>query len=281
MSGSPNPVEPPLYGGPPDRRVTVRDLLAAKRRGERWPMLTAYDALTAGVFDEAGIPVLLVGDSAANVVYGHTTTLPVRVEELVPLVAAVARGTRRAMVVADLPFGSYQGSPEQALETAARFLKEGGAQAVKLEGGARVLPQVEALVGAGVPVMAHLGLTPQSVNVFGGYRVQGRGEDGERLMADAKSLQAAGAFAVVLEVVPAELATRVTESLAIPTIGIGAGPDCDAQVLVWQDMAGLTAGAPKFVRRYADVRGILDAAARAYAQDVRSGQYPGPEHGYT
>ena len=243
-------------------------------------MLTAYDAMTAGVFDEAGIPVLLVGDSAAMVVYGHEQTLPVTVDEMLPLVAAVTRGTKRSMVVADLPFGSYQASPAQALETAARFIKEAGAHAVKLEGGARVLPQVEALVGAGIPVMAHLGLTPQSVNVFGGYRVQGRGAAGEQLLADAKALQQAGAFSVVLEVVPADLAGQVTASVDIATIGIGAGPQCDAQVLVWQDLAGLTERVPRFVKRYADVRGILSDAAQRWAGDVVSGGYPGPEHQY-
>src|SRR5690349_2987430 len=183
----------PLYGGASTRRVTVRDLAAAKARGEKWPMLTAYDALTARVFDEAGIPVLLVGDSAAMVVYGHDSTIPVTVDDLIPLTAAVARGTRRALVVADLPFGSYQASPADALATATRFLKEAGAHAVKLEGGQRVAHHVEELVQAGVPVMAHLGLTPQSVNAFGGYRVQGRGEDGQRLLHDAQALEAAGA----------------------------------------------------------------------------------------
>jgi 3-methyl-2-oxobutanoate hydroxymethyltransferase len=271
-----------LYGGVTTRRVTVRDLKAAKDRGERWPMLTAYDYSTARVFDAAGIPVLLIGDSAANVVYGYDSTLPVTVEELLPLVRAVVRGTSRAMVVADLPFGSYQISPGQALETAARFLKDGGAQAVKLEGGRRVVPQVRALVEAGVPVMAHLGLTPQSVHVFGGNRVQGRGEAGEELLRDALALQDAGAFAVVLEVVPAELAKRVTHELSIPTVGIGAGVDCDAQVLVWQDMAGLRTGpkAPKFVKTYADLTTALDAAARRFGEEVRSGVYPGPEHVY-
>jgi 3-methyl-2-oxobutanoate hydroxymethyltransferase len=270
-----------LYGGPAGRRVTVRDVQAAKERGERWAMLTAYDALTARVFDEAGIPVLLVGDSAANVVYGYDTTLPVTVDQLLPLVAAVVRGSKRALVVADLPFGSYQASPAQALETAGRFLKEAGAHAVKLEGGERVLPQVELLTASGVPVMAHLGLTPQSVNAFGGYRVQGRGESGERLLADAKALQEAGAFAVVLEVVPAELADRVTRSLSIPTIGIGAGAGTDAQVLVWQDMAGLTPGqGPRFVKRYADVGGVLTDAARGFAEDVREGRFPEPRHAY-
>jgi 3-methyl-2-oxobutanoate hydroxymethyltransferase len=270
----------PLYGGKAGRRITVRDIAAAKGRAEKWPMLTAYDALTARVFDEAGIPVLLVGDSAAMVVYGHDTTIPVTVDDLIPLTAAVVRATSRAMVVADLPFGSYQASPQAALAAATRFLKESGAHAVKLEGGDRVLRQVEELVAAGIPVMGHLGLTPQSVHAFGGYRVQGRGEDGERLLHDAKALQTAGAFSLVLEAVPATLAARVTQSLSIPTIGIGAGPDCDAQVLVWQDMAGLSPRVPKFVKRYADLAGTLRAAATAYAEDVTSGAFPAEEFSY-
>ena len=270
----------PLYGGRATRRVTVSDLARAKSRGEKWPMLTAYDALTAHVFDEAGIPVLLVGDSAAMVVFGHDTTIPVTLDELIPLTAAVVRGTSRALIVADLPFGSYQASPGAALAAGIRFLKEAGAHAVKLEGGRRVLPQAEELVAAGIPVMGHLGLTPQSVNVFGGYRVQGRGEDGEQLLQDAKSLEAAGAFAVVLECVPAELAARVTEAVSIPTIGIGAGPDCDAQVLVWQDMAGLSPRTPKFVKRYADVAGVLGQAAQAFADEVVGGQFPTEEYSY-
>ncbi|MEU6729653.1 3-methyl-2-oxobutanoate hydroxymethyltransferase [Nonomuraea wenchangensis] len=284
-STTPTPTTAPtttLYGGAAaGRRVTVRDLAAAKERGERWPMVTAYDAMTARVFDAAGIPVLLVGDSAAMVVYGYDSTLPVTVDDLLPLTAAVVRGSSRALVVADLPFGSYQGSPAQALESAARFMKEAGAHAVKLEGGRRILPQVEALVSAGVPVMAHLGLTPQSVNVLGGYRVQGRGQSGDELMADAKDLERAGAFSVVLECVPAELAHRVTTSLAIPTIGIGAGAHTDAQVLVWQDLMGLTPRPAKFVKRYADLAGDLDRAARAFAADVTSGAFPAPEHTYS
>jgi 3-methyl-2-oxobutanoate hydroxymethyltransferase len=272
-----------LYGGSTGvgRRITVRDLALAKRRGERWPMLTAYDALTAGVFDEAGIPVLLVGDSAADNHLGYANTVPVTVDELITLTSAVVRGTKRALIVADLPFGSYQASARQALETATRFLKETGAGAVKLEGGRRVVQQVEALVQAGIPVMAHIGLTPQSVNVFGGYRVQGRGdEEAERLLADAKSLEAAGAFAVVLELVPEELGTRATELLGIPTVGIGAGPGTDAQVLVWTDMAGMTpAGrAPRFAKQYADVRTVLGDAARAFASEVVSGAFPAPQH---
>jgi len=281
-------VEPTLYGGPIDadravRRVTVPNLVTAKLRGERWPMLTAYDYSTASLLDAAGIPVLLVGDSAANVVYGYDTTVPVTVDELLPLVRGVVRGARRALVVADLPFGSFQSSPTQALETATRFLKESGAHAVKLEGGSRVLPQVEALVEAGVPVMAHLGLTPQSVHAMGGYKVQGRGEDGERLIADAKALEAAGAFAIVLEVVPAELAARVTAATTVPTIGIGAGPHCDAQVMVWQDMAAFRAPGgrmPRFVKAYAALGDGLREAATRFAEEVRSGAYPAPEHTY-
>jgi 3-methyl-2-oxobutanoate hydroxymethyltransferase len=269
-----------LYGGAAGRRVTVRDLIAAKERGERWPMITAYDAMTARVFDQAGIPVLLVGDSAAMVVYGYDSTLPVTVDDLLPLTAAVVRGSARALVVADLPFGSYQGSPQQALESAARFMKEAGAHAVKLEGGRRVLPQVELLVSAGIPVMAHLGLTPQSVNVLGGYRVQGRGQSGDELMSDAKDLERAGAFSVVLECVPAELAERVTASIAIPTIGIGAGPATDAQVLVWQDLMGLTPRPARFVKQYADLATEMDRAVRAFAADVVSGAFPEAGHTY-
>lgn len=271
-----------LYGGMSGRRVSVRDLALAKQRGDKWPMITAYDAATASIFDEAGFPVLLVGDSAAMVVYGHDSTLPVTVDELLPLVRAVVRGSQRALVVADLPFGSYQASPAQALETAARFMKEAGAHAVKLEGGERILPQVELLVSAGVPVIGHLGLTPQSVNVFGGYRVQGRGEEGERLLQDAKALEAAGACAVVLEVVPADLAARVTNLLSIPTIGIGAGSGTDAQVIVWQDLLGLTKGpAPRFVQRYADMRGLMLSAAAEWGRDVVAGAYPREEHTYS
>jgi len=276
----PSTQENQLYGGARTRRVTVRDLAAAKARGEKWPMLTAYDALTARIFDDAGIPVLLVGDSAAMVVYGHDTTIPVTVDELIPLTAAVVRGSSRALVVADMPFGSYQASVQTAVQTAIRFLKETGAHAVKLEGGHRVLRHVEEMVAAGIPVMAHLGLTPQSVHAIGGYRVQGRGEDGDNLMRDAKALQAAGAFSVVLECVPADLAAQVTAALSIPTIGIGAGPECDAQVLVWQDMAGLTPSVAKFAKRYADAAGLLTSAAQAFADEVVGGAYPSAEYSY-
>ena len=269
-----------LYGGVTNRRVTIRDLARAKERGERWPMLTAYDALTSRIFDEAGIPVLLVGDSAANVVYGYESTVPVTVDELVPLSSAVARSTKRSLIVADLPFGSYQGSPQQALETASRFMKEGNAQAVKLEGGHSVAPQVEMLVSAGVPVMAHVGLTPQSVNTLGGYRVQGRGEAAAALLKDAKEMERAGAFALVLEAVPSDLAAQVTEQLSIPTVGIGAGAGTDAQVLVWQDMAGLSPRVAKFVKTYANLGETLREAATSYANEVVNGAFPAEEHTY-
>src|SRR5690348_4723466 len=270
-----------LYGGPPTKRVRTRDLILAKQRGERWAMLTSYDQYTAGLFDAAGIPVLLVGDSAANNVFGYETTLPVTVDELLPLVRAVVRATRRTLVVADMPFGSYEEGPTQALRTGVRFLKEGGAHAVKLEGGRRVAPQIAALTAAGIPVMAHVGFTPQSEHLLGGYRVQGRGDSAEDVVADAHAVAEAGAFAVVLEMVPGEVAKRITHDLTIPTIGIGAGPDCDAQVLVWQDMAGLRTGKmPRFVKQYAHLADTLATAARAYADDVRTGTFPGPEHGF-
>ncbi|WP_344968810.1 3-methyl-2-oxobutanoate hydroxymethyltransferase [Salinactinospora qingdaonensis] len=270
-----------LYGGTANRRITVRDIAQAKSRGERWPMLTAYDALTGRVFDEAGIPVLLVGDSAAMVVYGYDSTVPVTVDELLPLTGAVVRATKRAMVVADLPFGSYQSSPEQALASSARFMKEAGAHAVKLEGGRRVVPHVETLVAAGVPVMGHLGLTPQSINTLGGYRVQGRGDSGHTLLSDAKELEHAGVFAIVLECVPSELATQITEHLSIPTIGIGAGNGTDAQVLVWQDMAGLTPHTAKFVKTYAAMAQTLSDAAGEFASEVVAGTFPDEEHSYS
>jgi 3-methyl-2-oxobutanoate hydroxymethyltransferase len=272
------------YGSPRNsavRRIRTHHLQAMKDRGERWAMLTAYDMHSAAIFDEVGIPALLVGDSAANNVFGFDTTLPVTVDELLPLVRAVVRSTRSSLVVADLPFGSYQVSAEQALQTAIRFMKEGGAQAVKLEGGRAVLAQVRAIVDAGVPVMAHIGFTPQSEHGLGGYRVQGRGDSADRLLDDALALQDAGAFATVLEMIPTEVAGRITKELSIPTIGIGAGPECDAQVMVWTDMAGLNSGpTPRFVKRFADVRSVITEAARAYAEEVAEGIYPGPEHSF-
>ena len=275
------PAESVVYGGQSTARVRVHHLQQAKERGEKWAMLTAYDTVSASVFEEAGIPVLLVGDSAGNVVLGLSSTVPVTVDDILLLTKAVTRSTKRTLVVADMPFGSYESGPDEALATAFRFLKEGGAQAVKLEGGVRVAPQIAKLVEAGIPVMAHIGFTPQSEHALGGFRVQGRGAGAEKLLEDAHAVQEAGAFAVVLEMVPAEIAGQVTKELAIPTIGIGAGVDCDAQVLVWPDMAGFTGGkVPRFVKRYADLRAELLRAAREYADDVRGGSFPGPEHSF-
>ncbi|OEU88147.1 3-methyl-2-oxobutanoate hydroxymethyltransferase [Streptomyces abyssalis] len=282
VPGGPSKKQPAaLYGGVRNRRVTVRDLGSAKERGERWPMLTAYDAMTASVFDEAGIPVMLVGDSMGNCHLGYETTVPVTLDEMTMLTAAVVRGSRRALIVADLPFGTYQEGPVQALRSATRLVKEAGAGAVKLEGGERSAHQIELMVQSGIPVMAHVGLTPQSVHAMG-YRVQGRGEEAaQQLLRDAKSVQDAGAFAVVLEAVPAELAAEVTRSLHVPTIGIGAGADTDAQVLVWTDMAGMTAGrVPSFVKQYAQLRETLGDAARAFAQDVIAGDFPEERHSF-
>jgi 3-methyl-2-oxobutanoate hydroxymethyltransferase len=271
----------PLYGGKSTRRITTADLMSAKERGEKWPMITSYDAITASIFDNAGYPVLLVGDSAAMVVYGFDSTIPVTVDDLLPLTAAVARGSSRAMVVADLPFGSYQESPQQALATSMRFLKEGNAHAVKIEGGAHMVPTVELLTKSGIPVMGHIGLTPQSVHQMGGYRVQGRGETAAQIIADAKALEAAGVFSIVLEVMPAQLAAQITKALRIPTIGIGAGSQTDAQVIVWQDLLGLTPGKPaKFVKQYADLHTVITAASSAWAKDVVSGAYPDQDHSY-
>ena len=263
----------------PVRRVRVHHLREMKERGEKFAMLTAYEQYAAQTFDEAGIPVLLVGDSASNNVFGNETSLPVTVDELIPLVRAVTRSTRRALVVADLPFGSYQGSPEQAFHTAVRFMKEANAHAVKLEGGIEVAPQVEKLTLSGIPVMAHIGFTPQSEHNLGGYRVQGRGDAASRLVDAAKAMEAAGAFALVMEMVPGDVAAQVTKELTIPTIGIGAGSHCDGQVLVWQDAFGLRTGRmAKFVKQYADVHGVLLEAAKQYAAEVADGSFPGAEH---
>ena len=279
--------QPAPYGGVPSaapeptprKRVRIHHLREMKERGEKWAMLTSYDMYTAATFDEAGIPVLLIGDSASNNVYANETSLPVTVDELIPLVRAVSRSVKYALVVADLPFGSYQASPEQAFHTAVRFMKEANAHCVKLEGGAEMAPQVELLTRGGIPVMAHIGFTPQSEHNLGGYRVQGRGEAAEKLLAAAKAMEAAGAFSVVMEMVPGDVAAEVTKQLAIPTIGIGAGNQCDAQVLVWQDMMGLRTGRlPRFVKQYADLHGVMLEAARSYAAEVKDGSFPGPEH---
>jgi len=264
---------------PPVRRIRITDFYAAKRQHDRWAMLTSYDQYTAELFDEAGVWALLVGDSAANNVYAYETTLPITVAELLPLVRAVVKSTKRAFVIADLPFGSYEDGPSQALETAIRFMKEGGCHAVKFEGGVRVADQIRKVVDAGIPVMGHIGFTPQSEHRLGGYRVQGRGDDSARLLADAHAVAEAGAFAVVLEMVPGDLAAQVTAELDIPTVGIGAGADCDAQVLVWQDMAGLRRGRlQRFVKQYANLAKIISDAAAAYVEDVRSGTFPSEQH---
>src|SRR3954469_3137632 len=280
------PEETAPYGtGPakPDapqiRRIRTHHLRDMKQRGEKFAMLTAYEQYAAQTFDEAGIEVLLVGDSASNNVFGNETSLPVTVDELIPLVRAVTRSAHRALVVADLPFGSYQASPEQAYLTAVRFMKEANAHAVKLEGGVEMAPQVRKLTEGGIQVMAHIGFTPQSEHNLGGYRVQGRGDAAKRVVEEAQAMEEAGAFAVVMEMVPGEVATEVTASVGIPTIGIGAGNRCDGQVLVWQDAFGLRTGRmPRFVKQYADVHGVLLQAARDYAEDVRAGTFPGPEH---
>jgi 3-methyl-2-oxobutanoate hydroxymethyltransferase len=260
-----------LYGGALHRRITILDLAAAKKRGEKWAMLTSYESMTAEIFDEAGIPVLLVGDSAGNNFLGEENTIPVTVDELIPLARAVVRGSQRAMVVADLPFGSYEASAELALATSVRFFKESGVMAVKLEGAH--IETVKKLVASGIPVMGHLGLTPQSMHQLGGYKVQGR-TDGDSILEAALALEAAGAFAIVLELVPAELAARITTTLTIPTIGIGAGVNCDAQVLVWTDLMGITKKAPKLAKAYRKLRAEMLAATTEFASDVRSGQFP-------
>ncbi len=262
--------------------VTVRDVRAFKERGDRFEMLTAYDTPSAKLLDDAGTPLLLVGDSVGDNVLGYPSTVPVTMDDMVHHTAAVARGAKDALVVGDMPFMSYQASPDDALRNAGRLLKEGRAGAVKLEGGARVVDVVARMTEAGIPVMGHLGLTPQSVHQLGGYRVQGRGEEAaHRIVQDAKDLEAAGAFALVLEVIPATLARDVTAGLEIPTIGIGAGPDCDGQVLVFHDFLGMHDRRPaKFVKRYAHLAQDIKDAAAAFARDVRNGTYPGPEHSY-
>ncbi len=277
---TPSSVLPPVDAERP-RRVRVQHLSAAKRAGERLTMLTAYDAITGRIFDQAGIDILLVGDSIGDNMLAHPNTIPVTMEELIPPVRAVARSTVRTMVVADLPFGSYEASPAHAWEASARMLKEGGAHAVKLEGGRQIAEHVALLTGGGIPVFGHLGLTPQAENILGGKRVQGRGEAAaQALIDDALALQEAGAVALVLEMVPAPLAQRLTDQLHIPTIGIGAGAGCDGQVLVWPDMAGMGSWAPRFSKQYAQLGTELRKAAEAYAQEVRTGAFPAEEHTY-
>ena len=261
-------------------RISIADLAAKKKAGQRWAMLTCYEQITAEIFDQAQIPVLLVGDSAGNNFLGFENTIPVTVDELIPMARAVVSASKQAMVVADFPFGSYESSAEQALETGVRFFKEAKVGAVKLEGGVKVVPQIEKLIAAGIPVMGHLGLTPQSVHALGGFKVQGRGDDGDRIIKDAKALAAAGVFAIVLEAVPAQLAAQITAELSIPTIGIGAGGGCDAQVLVWTDLMGLTAKMPKLAKAYRNLRKEMNDAAIEFAQDVAAGGFPTEEQSF-
>ncbi len=270
------------HGDQARRRVTIHDLAAMRARGERFVMLTAYDANAASILDGLDVPVILVGDSLGMVALGHDTTLPVTLEDMIHHARAVVRARPRALVVVDLPFGTYQRGPDQALESAVRVIKESGADAVKLEGGARVVPSVRALVAAGIPVMGHLGLTPQSVAQFGGFRVQGRDETAAAtIVEDAVALAEAGAFATVLECVPATLAARVTAASSVPVIGIGAGAAVDAQVLVWHDVLGLSAAPhPRFVRAYVDLRTVIADAITAFSDDVRDGTFPSAAESY-
>ena len=262
------------------KKVRTVHLAQAKATGQKFSMLTCYDALTAQVFDRAGIDMLLVGDSAANVVLGYESTLTITLDEMIPMVAAVSRGASRAMVVADLPFGSYEQSPQQAVASAVRLMKEGGAHAVKIEADASMTEWVRALVRTGIPVVAHVGFTPQSEHALGGFRVQGRGEAAERVREDAVALAEAGAFCVLMEMVTTETARRVDEAVrAVPTIGIGASNVTTGQVLVWQDMMGVRSGrVPRFVKQFAQVGQVMEDAARAYREQVRSGEFPAAEH---
>ena len=264
------------------KRVTATQVVKKKQKAEKIVMITAYDYPTACLVDEAGVDMVLVGDSLGMVVLGYETTLPVTLEEMIHHTKAVVRGVKRALVAVDLPFLTYQTGPADALRSAGRLMQEAGATAVKLEGGANVCPQVRALVGAGIPVIGHLGLTPQSIHVFGGYKLQGRGEEAaQKLLADARALEEAGAFCLVLECIPEELAARVTGSISIPTIGIGAGVSCDGQVLVLHDMLGIAGKVrPRFVKQYARLEETIRDAVGQYAQEVRQGKFPAPEHSY-
>jgi 3-methyl-2-oxobutanoate hydroxymethyltransferase len=276
--------QPSLYGKNPINNISkirIHHLQKMKEQNQKWVMLTSYDMYTAAIFEAADIPVLLVGDSASNNVFGYDTSLPVTVDELIPLVRAVTRSTQRPLIIADLPFGSYQGSVEQCFSTAVRFIKEGGAQAVKLEGGIEMVPQVEKLVSSGIPVMAHIGFTPQAEHQLGGYKVQGKDDDGQQLIEAAKAFELAGAFALLIEMVPAKVGEAITNAVEIPTVGIGAGNSCDAQVLVWQDMAGLRNGRlPRFVKQYADMNKLLLEAAKAFTADVENGDFPSEDHNF-
>jgi 3-methyl-2-oxobutanoate hydroxymethyltransferase len=259
------------------RRTSISDLAALKSRGEKWAMITAYDAITASIFEDANIPVLLVGDSAGNNFLGEVNTIPVTLDQMVMLSQAVVLGTSKALIVADMPFGSYEKSPKHALDSATRLFKESKVQAVKVEGGKKVVPQIKKLISSGIPVMGHLGLTPQSVYALGGFKVQGRGDGAKAIMKDALALQEAGVFALVLEMVPAELASEISKTLLIPVIGIGAGAGCDAQVIVWTDLMGMTEKAPKFAKAYRDLKTEISNGVKEWAADVASGVFPSEE----
>jgi 3-methyl-2-oxobutanoate hydroxymethyltransferase len=273
----------PRYASWTHGKLPLPELGELKRRGEKIVMVTAYDAPSARLADAAGVELILVGDSAAMVVLGHDSTVPASMDELLILTRAVTRGAKRPIVVADMPFGSFQVSDELALENAVRFVKESAADAVKLEGAGTMVPRVRAIVGAGIPVMGHIGLTPQSATSLGGFKAQGRtAEKARKLVADARELEAAGCFALVLEAVPAAVAAEVTRALTIPTIGIGAGRECDGQVLVWHDLLGLYEGrAPRFVKRYADIGTEIRRALETYADEVRTGRFPEDQHTYS
>ncbi len=264
-----------------EHRVTVPSLARRKLRGDKLTMLTAYDFTFAQIFDGAEIDLLLVGDSLGNVMQGQDTTLPVTLDDIVYHTRAVARAAQRSLVVADMPFGSYQISPEDAVRNAIRCIKDGGAQAVKLEGGVHVADTIERITRADIPVMGHVGLTPQSIHRMGGHRVQGRNDDSrERVLADARAVEAAGAFALVIEGVPADLGREITQGVSIPTIGIGAGVDCDGQVLVMHDLLGLTDWSPSFAKQYANLGSLAAQAARSFAEEVENSKFPDEEHSY-
>lgn len=262
-------------------KIRVHHFQELKEQGHKFACLTSYDMLTAALFDEAGIPLILVGDSAADNVLGYDSTAPITLDEMIPFARAVRKGARNAFVVADLPFGSYEISPEQAVSSAIRLVKTSGVDAVKLEGGVSRREQISAIVAAGIPVMGHIGFTPQTVSQLGGFKVQGRDQSGEqRLMEDAEQVVKAGAFSVVLELVPAQLAAKITQAISIPTVGIGAGSETDGQILVWSDMAGLRTKVPKFVRKYASIADTIKQAATRYREDVACGEFPRPNESF-
>lgn len=262
------------------KKIRTATLAEYKKAGKKFSCLTSYDSLTTSIFDEAGIEVLLVGDSAGNTVLGQQSTLEISLAEMISFGKAVSGSAKQALVVIDMPFGCYEVSKEQAVESAIELMKKSGAEAVKLEGGENRSAQVKSIVAAGIPVMGHVGFTPQSVHALGGFRVQGRGAEADKLIADALAIEKAGAFAIVLEMVPKELAAEITSLVAIPTIGIGAGNQTDGQILVWQDFAGLSAGSRKFVKHYLSLRADLAAAAARYREDVANGSFPGEEHSF-